>query len=79
MKHVYLMIFDLDVEKGGKTSAMLTRAKYFNEFNIQTDIVTFDYKSNYNQIIDELININKLDKKSKVYNQFHFFENESIN
>lgn len=79
MKHVYLMIFDLDVEKGGKTSAMLTRAKYFNEFNIQTDIVTFDYKSNYNQIIDELVNINKLDKKSKVYNQFHFFENESIN
>lgn len=78
MKHVYLMIFDLDVEKGGKTSAMLTRAKYFNDADIKTDIVTFDYKTNYNKIIDKLIEINKLSKESHVYNQFHFFENESL-
>ncbi|WP_239454026.1 glycosyltransferase [Mammaliicoccus sciuri] len=78
MKHVYLMIFDLDVEKGGKTSAMLTRAKYFNDANIKTDIVTFDYKTNYQQIIDKLVEIKKLSKESHVYNQFHFFENESV-
>lgn len=78
MKHVYLVIFDLNIEKGGKTTSLLTRAKIFNDHNIETDIVTFDYKSKYPSLIKELRAINKLDQKTKVHNQFLFFEERSL-
>ncbi|PTK35396.1 glycosyltransferase, partial [Staphylococcus hominis] len=78
MKHVYLVIFDLNIEKGGKTTSLLSRAKTFNDYDIETDIITFDYKSNYDSIINNLRSIGKLDNKTKVYNQFSFFEKRSL-
>ncbi|QSD92622.1 hypothetical protein HKH73_03295 [Staphylococcus epidermidis] len=78
MKHVYLVIFDLNIEKGGKTTSLLTRAKTFNDYGIKTDIITFDYKSNYQSIINNLRSIGKLDDKTQVYNQFSFFEKRSL-
>lgn len=79
MKHVYLAIFDLNLNKGGKTSALLSRAKIFNDNNIKTDIVTFDYKTNYNQIFKEIKNSEGIDESSNLYNQFQFFEKQSLN
>ncbi|MGW5356567.1 glycosyltransferase [Staphylococcus xylosus] len=78
MKHIFLVIFDLNIKKGGKTTSLLTRAKIFNDYGIETDIVTFDYKSNYEEITNELRKINKLDSKTKVHNQFYFFEEKSL-
>lgn len=78
MKHVYLVIFDLNNKKGGKTTSLLTRSKVFNDYNIKLDIVTFDYKSNYEVILDDLRKINKLDNKTEVHNQFYFFEERSL-
>ena len=78
MKHIFLVIFDLNIKKGGKTTSLLTRAKIFNDYGIETDIVTFDYKSNYKEITNELRKINKLDSKTKVHNQFYFFEEKSL-
>ncbi|WP_239441384.1 MULTISPECIES: glycosyltransferase [unclassified Staphylococcus] len=79
MKHVYLTIFDIDIEKGGKTSALLTRAKKFNEQQLNTDIITFDYKTDYDKIMNKLIDLGKIDKNTKLYNQFHHFEKKSLN
>ncbi|MGW7911213.1 glycosyltransferase [Staphylococcus xylosus] len=78
MNHVYLVIFDLNIKKGGKTTSLLTRAKVFNDYNIKTDIITFDYKSNYEVILDNLREIDKLDNKTVVHNQFYFFEERSL-
>lgn len=78
MNHVYLVIFDLNTKKGGKTTSLLTRSKVFNDYNIKSDIVTFDYKSNYEVILDDLRKINKLDNKTEVHNQFYFFEERSL-
>ncbi|RIM67269.1 glycosyltransferase, partial [Staphylococcus xylosus] len=78
MKHIFLVIFDLNIKKGGKTTSLLTRAKIFNDYGIETDIVTFDYKSNYGENTNELRKINKLDSKTKVHNQFYFFEEKSL-
>src|SRR5699024_213804 len=79
MKHVYLTIFDIDIEKGGKTSALLTRAKKFNEQQLNTDIITFDYKTDYDKTMNKLIELDKSDKNTKVYNQCHHFEKKSLN
>lgn len=79
MKQVYQLIFGLGVNSGGKTSAILSRSKYFNENNIQSNIVTFDYNSDYDEVIKELRKSGRLDYNTKVYNQFSFFAARSLN
>lgn len=56
MKKVYMMVHELDVNKGGMTSSMFNRSREFYDANISDDIVTFDYKGNYDEIIKNLKN-----------------------
>lgn len=78
MKQVYQLIFNLGLSSGGKTSALLSRSKYFNENNLNSNIVTFDYNSDYDFVLEQLRESKRLDYKTKVYNQFSFFENRSL-
>ncbi|HDG6974364.1 TPA: glycosyl transferase family 1, partial [Staphylococcus aureus] len=54
MKKIFMMVHELDVNKGGMTSSMFNRSKEFYDAGIPADIVTFDYKGNYDEIIKAL-------------------------
>lgn len=56
MKKIFMMVHELDVNKGGMTSSMFNRSKEFYDADIPADIVTFDYKGNYDEIIKALKN-----------------------
>ncbi|HCZ3002740.1 TPA: glycosyl transferase family 1, partial [Staphylococcus aureus] len=74
MKKVYMMVHELDVNKGGMTSSMFKRSREFYDANISADIVTFDYKGNYDEIIKNLKKQGKMDSRTKMYNVFEYFK-----
>lgn len=77
MKQAYMIVHELDVNKGGMTTAMLTRSKYFLDHKIKGHIVTFDYKIHYDSILKSLVSSNKMDKRTEMFNPFIFFKKKS--
>lgn len=67
MKKIFMMVHELDVNKGGMTSSMFNRSKEFYDADIPADIVTFDYKGNYDEIIKALKKQGKMDRRTKMY------------
>ncbi|EHR88091.1 glycosyltransferase [Staphylococcus epidermidis] len=77
MKKAYMIVHELDVNKGGMTTAMLTRSKEFLDNKIEGNIVTFDYKAHYENILKKLVDSNKMDKRTKMFNPFIYFKEKS--
>lgn len=77
MKQAYMIVHELDVNKGGMTTAMLTRSKYFLDNKIKGHIVTFDYKIHYDSILKSLVSSNKMDKRTEMFNPFIYFKKKS--
>lgn len=77
MKQTYMIVNELDVNKGGMTTAMLTRSKFFLDNEISGDIITFDFKANYKDILKELVQSKKMDKRTQMHNPFIYFKNIS--
>ena len=77
MKSIYMIVHELDINKGGMTTAMLDRSKVFYDNKISADIVTFDYKQNYGEIIKILKKQDKMDYRTKMFNLFNFYKNKS--
>lgn len=73
-----MVVHELDNNKGGMTTAMLDRSKIFYDNKMNADIITFDYKQNYDAIIKSLKKQGKMDKRTKMFNLFQFYENKSI-
>src|SRR5699024_8169477 len=74
-----MVVFGIDIAKGGVMSSLLTRSRMFLDNNIEANIITFDYKTDYNSIVKELKDTGKMDTRINMYNQFQFFEERSIN
>lgn len=72
-----MIVHELDVNKGGMTTAMLTRSKVFLDNKIEGNLVTFDYKVNYHDILKKLIDSKKMDKRTKMFNAFSYFKESS--
>lgn len=77
MKQTYMIVHELDINKGGMTTAMLTRSKVFLDNGIGGNIVTFDYKINYSDILNQLVVSNKMDKRTQMFNPFIYFKEKS--
>lgn len=73
-----MVFFDLGVNKGGITSAVLNRSRHFYKSGYPADIVTFDYKFNYSKVIKELKESGKMYSETKLFNMFNFFEARSL-
>ncbi len=73
-----MMVHELDVNKGGMTSSMFNRSKEFYDADIPADIVTFDYKGNYDEIIKALKKQGKMDRRTKMYNVFEYLNKFQI-
>ncbi|CAM2872919.1 hypothetical protein HMPREF1208_01809 [Staphylococcus sp. HGB0015] len=74
MKKVFMIVHELDVNKGGMTTAMLTRSKVFYDNKIAGNIVTFDYKFDYPEIIQALKKSRKMDERTEMLNPFDFYK-----
>ncbi|MDN6640833.1 MAG: glycosyltransferase [Tetragenococcus sp.] len=78
MNNIYMVFFDLGLDKGGITSAVLNRSRYFYKNGYQADIVTFDYKIDYPKVVEELKKSGKMYSETKLFNMFMFFEARSL-
>ncbi|EIQ4026367.1 glycosyl transferase family 1, partial [Staphylococcus pseudintermedius] len=74
MKKVFMIVHELDVNKGGMTTAMLTRSKVFYDNKIAGNIVTFDYKLDYPEIIQAVKESKKMDRRTEMLNPFDFYK-----
>lgn len=73
-----MIVHELDVNKGGMTTAMLERSKQFYNSGINADVITFDFKINYSYVISKLKKQGKMNEKTKMFNMFDFFKNRSV-
>ncbi|GBD62167.1 putative glycosyltransferase [Tetragenococcus halophilus subsp. halophilus] len=78
MNNIYMVFFDLGVNKGGITSAVLNRSRHFYKNGYLADIITFDYKFDYSKVIKELKDSGKMHVETKLFNMFLFFEERSL-
>lgn len=77
MKHIFMILFDLGLNKGGKTSAVLNRSTHFYNYGYACDLVTFNYNSDYSSVMQQLVEDNKMDKRTRLYNLYLHFEEKS--
>ncbi|MEE5180420.1 hypothetical protein JDW21_15755 [Bacillus subtilis] len=68
MKTVFMVVYTIDVNKGGMTTAMLNRSKMLVHNGYKSDLVTFDYNPYYENITSELRQIGKLDPDVNILN-----------
>jgi glycosyltransferase involved in cell wall biosynthesis len=70
-----MLLYDIDVNKGGITSVMLSRsAELTKRFNYDVDLISLDYKDNYDEIQDKLRKDGRLSKKVNILNIHNYYE-----
>lgn len=77
-KRVFMLVYDIDVYKGGLVSAMLSRSKALtNLYGYDVDLVTLDYKSNYKEISEELRKTGRLSSQVEILNVYEYYKMEN--
>lgn len=77
MKKIYMIVNMIEENKGGMTTAIFNRSRAFYDHSYPADIITFNYNLDYEQIEKNLKAVNKMDKRTKIYNMFNYFEKKS--
>lgn len=75
MKKVYMAVHELKENKGGMTTAIFNRSKHLYDVDIPADIITFDYDINYELVIKNLKDSNKMDQRTQMINLFEYYDN----
>ncbi len=76
MRRIFSLIYEIDIEKGGITSSMMSRSFTFAERGHKIDLVTLDYKENYDQIEKELKNAGRLHADVNILNIYDDYKNQ---
>ncbi|WP_204179822.1 MULTISPECIES: alpha-glucosyltransferase N-terminal domain-containing protein [unclassified Staphylococcus] len=76
MKKIYLLINSLELNRGGLTKANLQQASMFSELGYETCILTFNYNSDYKNIIEDIYDVYEVNKKVEIINMYDYFRNE---
>lgn len=76
MKKIYLLINSLELKRGGLTKANLQQASMFSELGYETCILTFNYNSDYKNIIEDIYDVYEVNKKVEIINMYDYFRNE---
>ncbi|MFI3324967.1 MAG: glycosyltransferase [Clostridia bacterium] len=74
---VLMVVQSIELNKGGMTTAMLTRSKMFYNYGVDANIVTFDYNIDYQSVIDTLVGAGKMDSRTKIINMYDFLDDLS--
>lgn len=74
MDKVNIITSVLSVRHGGRTKALLDRAKLLAENNIEVNIYTSNYNSNYHKIINKYRKNNLINNNVKIYNIYDYYK-----
>ncbi|RKO63035.1 glycosyltransferase [Caldibacillus debilis] len=77
MKHVFMLINDIDVGRGGLTRVMLERASYLSEKGYKCALLTIDYKDRYDLIHKELVETNRLSENVPILNVYDYYSQKN--
>lgn len=73
-KKVFMLLYDIDVNKGGITSVMLSRSRELQRrFGYDVDLVSLDYKNNYDEIQEQLVQDGRLSPKVQILNVHTYY------
>ncbi|GEK35191.1 glycosyltransferase [Kurthia sibirica] len=75
-RKIFMVVYDIDVNKGGINSVMFSRTHLFNNDSYSSDIVTLDDKLNYPEIVSELHDDGRLNEQSSIINIYDFYRNK---
>ncbi|WP_179288965.1 glycosyltransferase [Bacillus sp. 7894-2] len=79
-KKVYMLLYDIDVNKGGITSVMLSRSRELSfRHGYDVDLISLDYKDNYDEIQEKLINDGRLYSKVNIINVHNYYREKYCN
>lgn len=74
---VFMLLYDIDVNKGGITSVMLSRSRELSfRHGYDVDLVSLDYKNNYEEIQEKLIDDGRLYPKVNIINVHNYFRDK---
>ncbi|MBS4178107.1 glycosyltransferase [Lederbergia citrea] len=77
-KRVFMLLYDIDVNKGGITSVILSRsAELSNRYGYDVDLVSLDYKSNYDEIRAKLTKDGRLSTKVNILNVHNYYRDKN--
>ncbi|MEC1752700.1 glycosyltransferase [Bacillus mojavensis] len=76
MRRIFSLIYEIDIEKGGITSSMMSRSYTFAEHGHKIDLVTLDYKESYDQIERELKKAGRLHPNVNIINIYDYYKNQ---
>ncbi|MCV2516707.1 glycosyltransferase [Bacillus subtilis] len=76
MRRIFSLIYEIDIEKGGITSSMMSRSFTFAERGHKIDLVTLDYKDNYDQIEQVLKSAGRLHADVNILNIYDDYKNQ---
>ncbi|ALC82529.1 MULTISPECIES: glycosyltransferase [Bacillus] len=79
MNKIYSLIYEIDVNKGGITSSMMSRSFLFAEKGYSIDLITLDYKDNYDEIEKKLKKNGRLHPKVNLLNVYQYYQEKHRN
>ncbi|MCJ8007971.1 glycosyltransferase [Lederbergia wuyishanensis] len=77
-RKVFMLLYDIDVNKGGITSVILSRsAELTNLYGFSVDLVSLDYKKNYNEIREKFIRVGRLSPNVNILNVHDYYKSNN--
>ncbi|MGG0720090.1 glycosyltransferase [Robertmurraya massiliosenegalensis] len=79
-KRVLMLLYDIDVNKGGITSVMLSRSKELSEhYGYDVDLISLDYKKDYINVRNSLRKSGRLSENVDVINVHDYYKKKNTN
>lgn len=72
-----MLLYDIDVNKGGITRVMLNRSKLMNDRGVDVDLITLDYKTDYEEISAKLRGIGRLAEGVNILNVYNYYRDKN--
>ncbi|MDR7240687.1 glycosyltransferase [Neobacillus drentensis] len=77
-KRVFMLLYDIDVNKGGITSVMLSRSCELSQrYGYDVDLISLDFKCNYEEIRVKLLKDGRLSPKVNILNVHTYYRNKN--
>ncbi|MEY8752206.1 glycosyltransferase [Alkalicoccobacillus gibsonii] len=71
---VFMLMFNIEVERGGITSVMLNRSRALADKGYSVSLVTLDDNTRYHEISKKLREINRLSEKVDIVNVYDYYK-----
>ncbi|MCC2931125.1 glycosyltransferase [Bacillus sp. LBG-1-113] len=78
MRRIFSLLYEIDVDKGGITSAMLSRSYVLTEKGYHIDLVTLDKKNNYPEIEQQLKLQGRMHPNVRILNVYQFYKDQHL-